>query len=159
MGTVASIGVTNDVLNRKRWKPAGLHLPFEHVKPGGRRFGGRERADRPRWSLPRPAGTPESLAGRQSLRKKIQKRQSNIQVADTLIIRGTHSGSGYKRASAAERPGERERERDGEKLLFGDQLYPIWWMSFERDFKTHQSPSWRVCVWTHTVSTACSNWL
>lgn len=47
----------------------GSLLPFEHVKPEGRGYGERERADKQHWTLPKPEETPESLEGRRSLQQ------------------------------------------------------------------------------------------
>lgn len=55
--------------------------PFEHVTAWGRGYGWRERADRQHSTLPKPGGTPESLAGRRSL-QQTQKRQSENNVSD-----------------------------------------------------------------------------
>lgn len=56
--------------------------PFEHVKLGGTGCDGRERADKSPSSLPKPGGTPESLAGMQSL-QQTQTGQIEDHITDT----------------------------------------------------------------------------
>ena len=53
------------------------------MTPGARGYGGRETADRQRWILPAPGETPESLAGRRSLQKRVK---SSIQGSDTVYM-------------------------------------------------------------------------
>lgn len=74
--------VKNNILD---WKRPKALLPFQHVKLGGRGYGEIERADRQHLTLPKPAGIPESLAGRQFL-QQTQNRQSEVSVTDSVAI-------------------------------------------------------------------------
>lgn len=67
--------------------------PSEHVTLAARHFGETGAADRRRWSLPEPAGSPENLAGRRYLRRREGERESHCQTAQRTQLPGSLNAS------------------------------------------------------------------